>query len=103
MMDFGNHELHQMTRKGRSRGDWSGEKEMLKAEMLKQGGTTDFSDIHGWRQRAQGGARGPGLALHFQIPSQASLHGTLKTHRSLAPRLALLGVAPEDRRPRGRR
>jgi len=30
------------------------------------------------------------LALSFQIPSQASLHGIVKTHRPLAPRAALL-------------
>jgi hypothetical protein len=30
------------------------------------------------------------LALRFQIPPQASLHGILKTHRPTAPRLALL-------------
>jgi hypothetical protein len=30
------------------------------------------------------------LALSFQIPSQASLRGIVKTHRSLAPRAALL-------------
>jgi hypothetical protein len=29
------------------------------------------------------------LALCFQIPSQASLHGILKTHRSFAPQMAL--------------
>ena len=34
--------------------------------------------------------RGPVLALRFQIPPQASLHGLLKTHRPLAPRAALL-------------
>jgi hypothetical protein len=38
----------------------------------------------------QGCARVPGLALRFQIPPQASLHEILKTHRSIAPRLALL-------------
>jgi len=32
------------------------------------------------------------LALRFQIPSQASLHGILKTHRPLALRAALLFV-----------
>jgi len=30
------------------------------------------------------------LALRFQIPSQASLHGIVQTHRPLAPRVALL-------------
>ena len=40
--------------------------------------------------QTQGDARGSGLALRFQIPSQASLHGILKTHRPLAPRAALL-------------
>jgi len=30
------------------------------------------------------------LALCFQIPSQASLHGIMKSHRPLAPRAALL-------------
>ena len=30
------------------------------------------------------------LAMPFQIPSQASLHGIVKTHRSLALRAALL-------------
>jgi len=30
------------------------------------------------------------LALCFQIPSQASLHGIMKSHRPLAPRMALL-------------
>jgi hypothetical protein len=30
------------------------------------------------------------LALHFQIPSQASLRGIVKTHRPLAPRASLL-------------
>ena len=37
-------------------------------------------------------------ALLFQIPSQASLHGIVKTHRSLASRVALLGSeTAEDR------
>jgi len=31
----------------------------------------------------QGDARSPGLALRFQIPSQASLHGIVQTHRSI--------------------
>jgi hypothetical protein len=30
------------------------------------------------------------LALNFQIPSQSSLHGIVKTHHPTAPRLALL-------------
>jgi hypothetical protein len=38
----------------------------------------------------QGAARSPGLALRFQIPSQASFHGILKKHRPLASRAALL-------------
>jgi hypothetical protein len=33
------------------------------------------------------------LALHFQIPPQASLPGIVKTHRSSAERLALLRFA----------
>jgi hypothetical protein len=33
------------------------------------------------------------LALHFQIPPQASLHGIVKTHRSSAERMALLRFA----------
>jgi hypothetical protein len=35
-------------------------------------------------------------ALRFQIPSQASLHGILKTHRPLAPRAALLFRAERE-------
>jgi len=38
----------------------------------------------------QGDARSSELALRFQIPSQASLHGIVKPHRPLAPRAALL-------------
>ena len=38
---------------------------------------------------AQGGAWASQAALCFQIPSQASLHGIVKTHRPLAPRAAL--------------
>jgi hypothetical protein len=33
------------------------------------------------------------LALHFQIPPQASLPGIVKTHRSSAERMALLRFA----------
>jgi hypothetical protein len=36
------------------------------------------------------------LALHFQIPPQASLHGIVKTHRSSAERMALLRFARES-------
>jgi hypothetical protein len=39
---------------------------------------------------AQGLAWTSQAARRFQIPSQASLHGILKTHRSSAPRLPLL-------------
>ena len=39
---------------------------------------------------AQGGAWASQAALRFQIPSQASLHRIVKTHRPLAPRAALL-------------
>jgi len=42
------------------------------------------------KAEAQGGARCLGLAMRFQIPSQASLHGIVQTHRSLASRAALL-------------
>jgi len=41
-------------------------------------------------EEAHGNARILGLALRFLIPSQASLHGIVQTHRSLAPRAALL-------------
>ena len=46
-------------------------------------------DIHGWgrRRAALGQAK---LALRFQIPLQASLHGIVKTHHPLAARMALL-------------
>jgi hypothetical protein len=54
-------------------------------------GTTESndSDLHGWAEmrRAVLGRAKP--ALCFQIPSQASLHGILKTHRSFAPQMAL--------------
>jgi hypothetical protein len=36
------------------------------------------------------------LALHFQIPPQASLPGIVKTHRSSAERMALLRFARES-------
>jgi hypothetical protein len=45
---------------------------------------------------AQGGAWASQAALRFQIPSQASLHGILKTHRPLAPRAALLFRAERE-------
>jgi hypothetical protein len=52
------------------------------------------TDGHGWARMGtdgqQGDARVPKLALRFQIPPQASLCGILKTHRAIAPRLALL-------------
>ncbi len=37
----------------------------------------------------KGSHREPVLALRFQIPSQASLRGIVKSHRPLAPRAAL--------------
>ena len=36
------------------------------------------------------------LALRFQIPSQASLHGIVKTQRLLAPRAPLLLLSTLD-------
>ncbi len=45
-------------------------------------GTTDGQDLHGLKKRRAvlGQAK---LAMAFRIPSQASLHGILKAHRSL--------------------
>jgi hypothetical protein len=48
------------------------------------------------KTEAQGGAWASQAALRFQIPSQASLHGILKTHRPLAPRAALLFRAERE-------
>ena len=39
---------------------------------------------------SQGLAWASQAALHFQISSQVSLHGILKTHRLLAPQVSLL-------------
>jgi len=59
-------------------------------------GTTNHTKWHEKGER-RAGLREPVLALRFQIPSQASLHGIVKTHRPLAPRAALLGSkAAED-------
>jgi hypothetical protein len=44
-------------------------------------GTDKTKQVGAWASQA---------ALRFQIPSQSSLHGIVKTHRSLAPRAALL-------------
>jgi hypothetical protein len=46
--------------------------------------------------------REPVLALCFQIPLQASLHGIVQTHRPLASRMALLGRQGR-RQPRAER
>jgi len=43
-------------------------------------------------RKTRGGAWQAKLAQRFQIPSQASLHGIVKTHRPLAPRVALLAL-----------
>ena len=53
------------------------------------------TDIQGWgkRRAALGQAK---LALRFQIPLQASLHGIVKTHRPLAERMALLGCSAAE-------
>ena len=62
------------------------------AKLLK---TTDDTDIHGWgkRRAALGQAK---LALRFQIPLQASLHGIVKKHHPLAARMALLGCSAAE-------
>ena len=39
------------------------------------------------------------LALRFQIPPQANLHGILKAHYALAPRVARLHTPPVTRDP----
>jgi hypothetical protein len=59
--------------------------------MAKLLATTDGSDIHGWGKR-RAALRQAKLALRFQIPLQASLHGIVKTHHPLAARMALLRV-----------
>ena len=62
---------------------------MAKSLMAKLLKTTDDTDIHGWgRRRAALGQAKP--ALRFQISSQASWHGIVKSRRSLASRAALL-------------
>ena len=57
---------------------------------------TEARITRGWKQ---GRAWTSQAALRFQIPPKASLHGILETHRSLAPRMALLwsGSRPEVR------
>jgi hypothetical protein len=51
--------------------------------------TTDGQDLHGWAEKRRAMLGQAKLALCFQIPSQASLNGILKTHRSFAPQMAL--------------
>jgi hypothetical protein len=51
--------------------------------------TTDGQDLHGWAEMRRAMLGQAKLALCFQIPSQASLNGILKTHRSFAPQMAL--------------
>ncbi len=61
--------------------------------------TTDGQDLHGWAEKRKAMLGQAKLALCFQIPSQASLHGILKPHRpfcyangpTLAPRSEILG------------
>ena len=64
-------------------------------------GTTESNDtdLHGWAEKRRAMLGQAKLALCFQIPSQASLHGILKAHRSLccangpalAPRSEIFG------------
>ena len=44
--------------------------------------TTDGQDLHGWAEKRRAMLGQAKLALCFQIPSQASLNGILKPHRS---------------------
>jgi hypothetical protein len=44
--------------------------------------TTDGQDLHGWAEMRRAVLGRAKLALCFKIPSQASLHGILKPHRS---------------------
>jgi hypothetical protein len=44
-------------------------------------GTTDGQDLHGLMKKCRAVLGQAKLALCFQIPSQASLHGILKPHR----------------------
>ena len=41
-------------------------------------GTTDGQDLHGWAEKRRAALGQAKLALCFQIPSQASLHGIVK-------------------------
>ena len=78
------------------------EKEQPKVGPKGEGvGTTESndSDLNGWAEMRRAVLGRAKLALCFQIPSQASLHGILKAHRSLccangpalAPRSEIFG------------
>jgi hypothetical protein len=43
--------------------------------------TTDGQDLHGWAEKRKAMLGQAKLALCFQIPSQASWHGIVKSHR----------------------
>jgi hypothetical protein len=64
----------------------------LQADRYRKSGNAEKLKLNkeAWEKRraALGQAK---LALSFQMSSQASLHGILKTHRFFALRLALLG------------
>ena len=78
------------------------EKEQPKVGPKGEGvGTTESNDtdLHGWAEKRRAMLGPAKLALCFQIPSQASLHGILKAQRSLccangpalAPRSEIFG------------
>jgi hypothetical protein len=50
--------------------------------------TTDGSDLHGWAEKRRAALGQAKLALCFQIPPQASLHGILKPIAYFAPQNA---------------
>jgi hypothetical protein len=52
-------------------------------------GTTDGQDLHGWAEKRRAMLGQANLALCFQIPSQASLHGILKSIAHYATQMAL--------------